>query len=298
MRDNQLFSPKQVANALGVSEASIKRWVDKGNIGCAKTTGGHRKIPMHSLIEYIQNNDKTLVNPEVLNLPQSTGRVKDKISKASIALRKSFIECDEYKIRGIIYDLFLSGYPVEEIFDNLLAPALHQLGCDWEEGTVDAFQERRTIQICIRTLYGFDSFFPQPKEDAPVALIGTLSNDPYIVPVLMVEVCLRSLGWRTEFLGNDLPPESYAKAIETFKPNLSVISISFSNNDTVLAEALNEIEKVAMSYKSGLVIGGRAVPPTSIDLLKETLFVYSMQNFKEELPLYMKKINTVIPSQN
>ena len=95
-----------------------------------------------------------------------------------------------------------------------LAPALHQLGCDWEDGTVDCFQERRTVQICIRTLYGFDSFFPKPENDAPVAILGTLSNDPYTIPVLMAEVCLRALGWRTEFLGNDLPSESFSKAIK------------------------------------------------------------------------------------
>ena len=47
MRDNQLFSPKQIGNALGVSEASIKRWVDKGKIDCVKTTGGHRKYRCH-----------------------------------------------------------------------------------------------------------------------------------------------------------------------------------------------------------------------------------------------------------
>ena len=178
MRDNQLFSPKQIGHALGVSEASIKRWVDKGKIECVKTSGGHRKIPMSALVEYIHKNNKQLVNPEVLNIPESSGRVKDKMKQSAIMLRKSFQECDEYKIRGIIYDLFLSGKTPQEIFDNLIAPALHQLGCDWEEGTVDCFQERRTIQICIRTLYGL-IHFPQPEGDAPVAILGTLSNDPY-----------------------------------------------------------------------------------------------------------------------
>jgi MerR family transcriptional regulator, light-induced transcriptional regulator len=293
MRDNQLFSPKQVASALGVSEASIKRWVDKGKIGCVKTTGGHRKIPMYSLVEYIHTNDKTLVNPEILNLPESTGRIKDKINQAALALQKSFIECDEYKIRGVIYDLFLSGYPVEEIFDTLLAPALHQLGCEWERGTIDAFQERRTVQVCIRTLYGFDSFFPQPEEGAPVALLGTLSNDPYTVPVLMVEVCLRSLGWRTEFLGNDLPADSYMKAIEMYKPDLSIVSISFSESDQDLTEALYEIEKIAVSQESGLVIGGRAVPEASVERLQNSLFVYSMQNFKDELPTYLNQLRVL-----
>ncbi|MCM8532751.1 MAG: helix-turn-helix domain-containing protein [Lentisphaeraceae bacterium] len=283
MRDNQLFSPKQVGNALGVSEASIKRWVDKGKIDCVKTTGGHRKIPMHALTKYIHENNKTLVNPEVLNIPTSTGRVKDKMKQSAIELRQSFLECDEYKIRGIIFDLFLSGKSPEAIFDNLLAPALHQLGCDWEDGTVDAFQERRTIQICVRTLYAFDSFFTKPESDAPVAILATLSNDPYTVPILMAEVCLRSQGWKTEFLGNDIPYESYQKAIQMYKPELSIVSISSCFDEKEMTQQLMAIEETAKEENSKLIIGGRAVPHDAPPEMPETLFVFSMSNLMESI---------------
>ena len=288
MRDNQLFSPKEIGHALGVSEASIKRWVDKGIIGCIKTNGGHRKIPMHALVEYLQENDRTLVNPEAINIPVSTGRNKDKMKQAEEELRLSFVECDEHKIRGIIYDLFLAGIPPHRIFDELLAPALHQLGCDWEEGTVDAFQERRTIQICIRTLYGFESFFTPPENDAPVAIMGTLSGDPYTIPVLMVEVCLRSKGWRTEFLGNDLPSDSYIKAMQMYKPSLLAISVSTCTNEDSVVDELKVLEEEADKNNCLLMVGGRAVPHKAIDLLPETFFAYSTQNMLEEIPNSIK----------
>lgn len=290
MRDNQLFSPKQVGNALGVSEASIKRWVDKGKIDCVKTTGGHRKIPMHALTKYIHENNKPLVNPEVLNIPTSTGRVKDKMKQSAIELRQSFLECDEYKIRGIIFDLFLSGKSPEAIFDSLLAPALHQLGCDWEDGTVDAFQERRTIQICIRTLYAFDSFFTQPEPDAPVAILATLSNDPYTVPILMAEVCLRSQGWKTEFLGNDIPYDSYQKAIQMYKPDLSIISISSCADEKEMTKELMAIEEVAVGKNSKLTIGGRAVPHEAPEKMPQTLFTFSMENLMESISEFKREV--------
>ena len=39
-----LLSPKELADAIGVSESSIKRWVDNGEIQATKTSGGHRRI--------------------------------------------------------------------------------------------------------------------------------------------------------------------------------------------------------------------------------------------------------------
>jgi len=293
MKDSQLFSPKQIGQALGVSEASIKRWVDKGIIGCTKTDGGHRKIPMHALMEYIKKNDADLVNPEAVNIPQTTGRLKDKMDKSLDELQQSFRECDEYKIQGIIYDLYTSGQAPEKIFDELLAPALHKLGCEWEDGNVDAFQERRAIQICIRTLYGFNSFFPMPDKKAPIALIGTLSGDPYTIPPLMIEVCLRSKGWKTEFLGNDLPVVSYAKAIEMYSPNLIIISMSSCENEEETAKELLGLEEVALMNKCGFILGGRAVPAEAVENLKKTLLVPSISHMLNDMSEYRKSLKLI-----
>lgn len=293
MKDNQLFSPKQIGIALGVSEASIKRWVDKGIIGCIKTDGGHRKIPMYALIEYINKNNAELVNPGAVNIPETTGRVKDKMQKSAEELQQAFKECDEYKIQGIIYDLFTSGQKPEIIFDTLLAPALHQLGCDWEDGTVDAFQERRTIQICIRLLYNFNSFFPPPEPDAPIAILGTLSGDPYTIPPLMIEVCLRALGWKTEFLGNDLPAVSYVKAIEMYNPDIIVISMSSCSDAGSITNELIDLEDAAVKHKCGFVLGGRAVPAEAVSKLQKTLLVPSISDMLENLETFRKSLNLI-----
>lgn len=293
MKDNKLFSPKQIGIALGVSEASIKRWVDKGIIECIKTDGGHRKIPMYALIDYIQKNNAELVNPGAVNIPETSGRLKDKMSKSAEELQQGFRNCDEFKIQGIIYDLFTSGQAPEKIFDELLAPALHKLGCEWEDGTVDAFQERRTIQICIRTLYGFNSFFPQPEQDAPIAMLGTLSNDPYTIPPLMIEVCLRARGWKTEFLGNDLPVVSYAKAIEMYQPDLVIISMSNCPDEAETTKELIGLEEIALMNKCGFILGGRAVPDAAVKGLKKTLLVPSISDMLNDMEDYRKSLDFI-----
>ena len=53
------FSPKEIAKALGVSQASIKRWVDRGLIEAEKTAGGHRRISVQALKTYLDENNKT-----------------------------------------------------------------------------------------------------------------------------------------------------------------------------------------------------------------------------------------------
>ena len=57
----QLLSPKQVARALGVSESSLKRWCDKGLIPTERTAGGHRRLPLAGVLDFLVRSDAVQV---------------------------------------------------------------------------------------------------------------------------------------------------------------------------------------------------------------------------------------------
>lgn len=281
MNTTQQFSPKEIAKAIAVSEATIKRWVDKGKIPAEKTLGGHRKIGLHDLKQFCENSKYSIKHPEILGITPSTGRAKDKMRIAQEELNEAFNTCNEEQIRGLLTNLLLADVPYQDIFDQVLAPALHQLGCDWENGEIDAFQERRTIQICTRLLYSFENFLPTPESDAPIALLGTLKNDPYIIPTLMLETILRSRGWRTELLGNDLEIKSYQKALTLYKASLLVISCSGNSTEEELLSNLKILSKSSQASSAQLVAGGSHITGHIVDSLPEVEFPYSMTGFYE-----------------
>ena len=68
------FSPKQVAQALGVSESSLKRWCDQGRIAVQHTPGGHRRISLESILEFVRSTTNQLLAPELLGLPARSGK--------------------------------------------------------------------------------------------------------------------------------------------------------------------------------------------------------------------------------
>ena len=63
-----LLTPKELAEALGASESSVRRWVDSGDIRIARTAGGHRRIPLTEAIRFIRLINAPVVRPELLGL--------------------------------------------------------------------------------------------------------------------------------------------------------------------------------------------------------------------------------------
>ena len=52
-----LLSPRQFAAAIGVSESSVRRWADGGQIKMTRTAGGHRKIARSEAIRFIRRTN-------------------------------------------------------------------------------------------------------------------------------------------------------------------------------------------------------------------------------------------------
>ena len=65
-----LLTPKELAEVIGASESSLRRWVDAGSIRMSRTTGGHRRIPVAEAIRFIRESGATVVRPDLLGLEE------------------------------------------------------------------------------------------------------------------------------------------------------------------------------------------------------------------------------------
>ena len=63
-----VLSTRELAEAIGVSESSIKRWADDGVLHVARTAGGHRRIPLPEAIRFIRETGAVVVQPAILGL--------------------------------------------------------------------------------------------------------------------------------------------------------------------------------------------------------------------------------------
>ena len=51
-----IYNSNQVAELIGVSISTIKRWTDTGKLNCIKSAGGHRKFHLNHIKQLLKSN--------------------------------------------------------------------------------------------------------------------------------------------------------------------------------------------------------------------------------------------------
>lgn len=276
----ELLTPHRVALAIGVSESSLKRWCDRGAIPVVRTPGGHRRIPLHGVLEFLRSGQHQLVRPEVLGLPPATGKGQWVVERAAVLLRAALGACDEDRVRQLVFDVHLAGHPVSVLCDRVIAPAFHDLGNGWDSGAVEIYRERCACETVENALRELRDALPQPSDDGPLAIGGTPGGDIYRLPTRMAEVVLRARGWRSRSLGTNLPFSSLAEAIEQFRPRLFWLSVSSVNTDEAFLDGCSALCQVASSLGTAIVIGGRGVDDALRRRLPQAAIHDSMQHLE------------------
>ena len=272
----QVFSPRQVARAIGASESSVKRWCDRGVLPSIKTAGGHRRLPIAGILEFVRSENHQLANPEVLGLPPNLGLATDSLGKAELDFKEALVEGDFDSARRIVLDLFLAQESIAAIFDGVFTSALHDMGEDWCSGTMEVFQERRGCEIASRLMYELRSMVKLPTSDAPVAMGGSPESDPYTMPTRMVELVLVEAGWNAMSLGANIPMESMQRAIEMHRPRLFWLSVSRVDEESKFLESYSQLWKSCCS-RTALVVGGRALTESLREKMEYTAHGENLQ---------------------
>jgi excisionase family DNA binding protein len=276
---NEFVSPKQVARAIQVSESSVKRWCDKGVIPTQKTAGGHRRIPLAGLMEFLRGSQQTLVRPELIGLPATTGQTTRVLDRAAGQLVGALVRGDDEQCRQITLDLYLAEHSLGAIFDYVYAPAFESIGDRWECGDVEVYQERRACEISLRVLHDLRALIPAPPPNSPLALGGVVEGDQYNLGTTMAELVLRDSKWNAISLGSNLPFPTLAEAIKHHRPRLFWISCSHIRDEAAFLRGYAELYE-QFGLDVAFVVGGRSLVESVRQQMKYAAYCDNMAHLE------------------
>lgn len=253
-----LLSPRDLADAIGVSESSVKRWVDNGLIPATKTAGGHRRIPVSEAVRFLRSSQSALLKPEALGLTDVASLSGD----ARAAANEGELLFDYLRdgradpARGLILSMYLDGKTVAQIVDGPIRFAMEELGMLWKHDDNGIFWEHRATEIAVSAVIRLRMLIPPRAEDVPVAVGAAPAGDPYLLPSLCAAAVLESQGFNAVNLGPDTPFASLVGASQALRARLVWLSVSGKQPMEVLKSELTSLASTLHASGVPLIVGG------------------------------------------
>lgn len=272
MPTRRTFSPAQLAPLLGVSESTLKRWVDSGQLRAERTVGGHRKIAVTDAVAFMRAHGRPAPSAEALALLAEIGHVGASEVTSPDALADLLLQGETTVARTVLLNEFTRGRDLADMLDRLVAPTMVRVGALWADETIDVYQEHLATQRVWRILLELRGLLAAPPADAPLAVGGAPEGDPYLLPTLMAELTLREMGWRTLSLGPDVPIASLGAAVARLRPRLAWVSLTSMQVRPAFFDGYDAFYAQCAAQGVAVAIGGQGLTPGRQDRLVASAF--------------------------
>jgi DNA-binding transcriptional MerR regulator len=251
MKTTPSFNLNVVVRETGIKPDTLRAWERRyGLPNPARTDGGHRLYSerdiaiIHWLIEQ-QNEglrikhaidlwkgiektgqDPLLAKPTGQPPPPRKPDILDQSSPALGELRMDWINAclrfDEAKAEDITNYAFALNHAETVLFEVLLS-GLAEIGEFWYRKDASVQQEHFASSLVARRLNSLISASPTPHKTGSI-LIGCPPGEDHTISPLTITFMLKQRGWRTIYLGANIPKEKLKETITSVKPNTVIMT--------------------------------------------------------------------------
>ena len=129
---------------------------------------------------------------------------------------------------GVIEAALAAGTELEDVYLDVITPAMRSIGARWEAGDLDIAVEHRASGIAHRLIGRLGPRFGRRGRTRGTVLLGTPPGERHSLPMAMLGDLLRGTGWEVSDIGADLPVDAFVRALQT-SPDVTAIGVSISS---------------------------------------------------------------------
>jgi excisionase family DNA binding protein len=251
----------EVARLLNVSEATVKRWADKGLLHSEKTAGGHRRFLPASIAGFMrgQGMDATSRGPlpearDVVSTPER--RVMTEARVSSFSMLEALVRGHAEEAAAFLINHYLQGHTLAHIFDEILAQVMRRIGDLWYQGALTVAQEHLATSTAEKALFRLRDVMSLREANGLFAICCGMEGDFHELPVQFSQALLESEGWQTISLGANTPFFALTEAMLRHGPTLVCVASAIFNNPDRAAREYEEVRRTAARLNAAIVLGG------------------------------------------
>jgi methanogenic corrinoid protein MtbC1 len=250
-----LLNIAALSRRTGVAPDTLRKWEQRyGVLRPTRTAGGQRRYTERDVarVEWLRDRLR-----EGWRIGEAARVLEEAYAPAlaePAALRRALVDAarspDPAAVDSLLDQAF-AVLPLATAFDEVLAPALREVGEDWHAGRLTVAQEH-AFSARVRSRLGVLLGDARGGVHG-TAVLACAPGERHELGLLMLAILLRADGWRVEYLGQDTPLADAVRFAE--EVDASLLALSAARPAAVAAVAA---EARALGRRPGpaLVLGG------------------------------------------
>jgi excisionase family DNA binding protein len=237
---------QEAADLLGVHYMTAYRYVRTGRL-VAEQRGNQWYVPRSSI------TSMRAAGPPGRRKRGARASARDYATELAARLA----EGDEAEAWRLTQTALASAFTPEQLYLEVLAPAMRSVGDEWAAGRISIAEEHRASALAYRIVGRLGPLFTRRGPQRGLVVLGTPTGDRHGFVTALLADPLRGRGFAVADLGADTPAASFAEIVENEPRALAAgIAVSVPVGDDVVSETIDAIRG---ARAVPVLLGGRAI---------------------------------------
>lgn len=178
-------------------------------------------------------------------------------------------------------NFLIEKYGIEKWYAHYISVFLNQIGVMWIAGTIHPAQEHFISNMIRQKLIAATAGLVAPKENAKKIILFLPEDEWHELSLLFYNYLLRSKGFRTYYMGQNLPFDAVLDSVKQIQPAALVTSLISAKNE---GEIISYFEKMKNAvHPIPIYAGGMQVVERKVELTK---WVHTIANGTDFAAIY------------
>ncbi|HEV2862517.1 MAG TPA: helix-turn-helix domain-containing protein [Pyrinomonadaceae bacterium] len=257
VQPSKFLTTRQLAGLWMVSEATIKRWADAGQLGSTRTVGGHRRFPVEEVVRF--QTERSLGAGAVgaskaAAVSAEAGRLDE--GELAEGFFRAVTRGHSAEAAATLLGAHLSGMPLGRLLDVALAGSMRRVGALWHEAELSVADEHVATSAAAQALRTLSDSTRRAAEHGRFAVCCAAEGEMHVLAVLCAQAILESEGWEVLNLGPHTPFFALAELAERRRPALVCVSSTVQLELEHNARDFGRLREAAKGCGARVVLGG------------------------------------------
>ena len=254
----KFLTTRQLSRVWLVSEATIKRWADTGQLKSSRTVGGHRRFPLAEVMRFQTERGLGAANAgaAVLTAPAAVAAETFDAVRTGEQFFQAVKRGHAGEATALLLEAHMLGTGLDLIFDEIVAPSLQRVGDLWYGEEMSVAEEHLATCTATRAVESLAASTRRAGAKAGAAVCCAAEEEMHTLPVLCAQAVLEGAGWDVRNLGGHTPFFALAEYVERHRPALVCVSATLQRELEHNARDYAQLSTAARSCGARVVLGG------------------------------------------